>query len=757
MAPLVDPTVEGKPLDVQARRTMVTQKALASIDAVGQQVDNLYKVGALTKDNAKVALSGTVNELTQFATLQANGATKGIDFATLDTESKRNLVSNIQGQRAALQAQLVEATKGALDSADIDKMIAPALAQYDAAIDRITKGTEWEKSDAENQQQIAQIVAENNLLQSTVKLGETNIKVEDMATLSRVFKHAPGAVEASLGAAAGILFNSLKKNGGWTTLGGSQEDQGATARTVFQGIQNNLMNDNLSMEDTGKGGKTRLSEYDTTLKGLTREFVTDPDNVDVAVKDEALSLFADPAFLRYTTAGADAEALANSAAATGDYLRNEILPSLSDRLLSHVQMPILEKEKEAASLGFLDRLTMSPDELYAVRFRDENIPTNALINLIEMPEDVDGVNTIFRLKPEYANNPVAIREVSKLNRVYGKELNKIARAQAHINGGTDYAKGLNDVFANIGMSLPEKDLSLDLPEGGTTRTTSGGLEVTTFKDVDKDQVLATEDADNLAALEAELAQEQATFDAELDADLAALQKEIKGEEAQAAFNAFTDKIKGRLLDTSTGRAGREKSAPQTHEGDIPTAVPEKEHKASTFLLQDEGYSERLTANVPTSGSGLTVGGLDLSTDAEYKLDILEQAGVSPEWVAGARAASGAKGEEAQRVLDEIGAPPMSNAQIAEVQDRFVEDFVRPWYVRRIGEEAYQKIPAVVRAAYEALGFLNRGKNTAKAMKKGAETGDWSDALHELENYWEDGSAHNKERSDRVARLLRENI
>ena len=182
--------------------------------------------------------------------------------------------------------------------------------------------------------------------------------------------------------------------------------------------------------------------------------------------------------------------------------------------------------------------------------------------------------------------------------------------------------------------------------------------------------------------------------------------------------------------------------------------PGSEPTASNYLVDDEGYSEdkSMFVNVPSSNSGVTVAGIDLSVDGTTKLALLEK--YAPE-AAKYAPAVGKKGQEAEDVLAAQGELNLTDDQIKQIQDEYVTNVVRPKYEKLIGKRLYSTLHPQVRAAYEALGFLNIGPNTAKAIKQGLETDNWASAKKELRNYWSKSAdtPHNRERARRIIKLI----
>lgn len=181
-------------------------------------------------------------------------------------------------------------------------------------------------------------------------------------------------------------------------------------------------------------------------------------------------------------------------------------------------------------------------------------------------------------------------------------------------------------------------------------------------------------------------------------------------------------------------------------------------RATTHLITDEGYSERLPANVPADKSGITIGGLDLANGGDDTLKALQ--GILPDnTLAQLDAVKHLKGKAAKEALKNIPIK-LSNAQIEKAQQFYLDRNVIPVMKKRVGADAFTKMPPSIKEPLIALSFLNKGKTSAKALGEyinNPTKANYSKAYKEFDKYWasQANSEHNRARSHRVRDAITE--
>jgi len=185
--------------------------------------------------------------------------------------------------------------------------------------------------------------------------------------------------------------------------------------------------------------------------------------------------------------------------------------------------------------------------------------------------------------------------------------------------------------------------------------------------------------------------------------------------------------------------------------------------ATEFLIKDEGYSEKLPANVPKTPkgakeSGMTVGGLDLAHGDKKAIESSLSKVLPAETVKELMANSSKTGDDARDVLKDVEIK-LTNEDIRQVQEEYLTLVVDPQLEKALGDQ-YDTLPDSIKEPLRALSFLNVGPNSLKSLKKAFETGkdeDVEKAINNYESYWskEAGTPHNKARSQRVADAIRE--
>lgn len=171
----------------------------------------------------------------------------------------------------------------------------------------------------------------------------------------------------------------------------------------------------------------------------------------------------------------------------------------------------------------------------------------------------------------------------------------------------------------------------------------------------------------------------------------------------------------------------------------------------------EGYSEGLQINVPdTTGSGVTIAGLDIGSGAEGadgKLSILKDY-LSPEDYKLVESLKGLKGEEAQQALaklqdegkllkDGLG---LTQEDLNEITARQADKEIKDVY-KFIPKDKFAQLPLAVQRGVAGVEFNVHGPNSMKSVRKAIESGkteDWQAAANNYMNFFSGLGSPNKE-------------
>lgn len=180
--------------------------------------------------------------------------------------------------------------------------------------------------------------------------------------------------------------------------------------------------------------------------------------------------------------------------------------------------------------------------------------------------------------------------------------------------------------------------------------------------------------------------------------------------------------------------------------------------AAEKIAEDEGYSPKLTMNVPSNNSGITIAGVDLaefSGDKNNFLQMLEGFG-NPD-AAILKGAFNLKGDEAKKFIKDNNINiSLNKEQIKQIPLQTIDVYEKR-VINKIGEDNYKKLPNEIKTPLLALSWLNVGPNALKSLKKSIESGDkedWKETIYQYDNYWNKQTAHNRKRAKNVADAIR---
>lgn len=180
--------------------------------------------------------------------------------------------------------------------------------------------------------------------------------------------------------------------------------------------------------------------------------------------------------------------------------------------------------------------------------------------------------------------------------------------------------------------------------------------------------------------------------------------------------------------------------------------------AAKKIAKDEGYSSKLTMNVPSDDSGITIAGVDLakfSGDKNNFLKMLESFG-NPD-AAKLKGAFNLTGDAAKKFIKDNNIKiSLNEEQINQIPLQTIDPY-EEGIINKIGEDNYKKLPDEIKVPLLALTWLNLGPNSLKSMKQSIESGnkeDWKKTIYQYDNYWNRQSEHNRQRAKDVADAIR---
>lgn len=176
------------------------------------------------------------------------------------------------------------------------------------------------------------------------------------------------------------------------------------------------------------------------------------------------------------------------------------------------------------------------------------------------------------------------------------------------------------------------------------------------------------------------------------------------------------------------------------------------------IAKQEGYSESLPMNVPSTNSGITIAGVDLKavTNPEEVKDILAEY-IPKDKLEKLWQGRNLTGEAAKKYLEDNDI----SISLTEEQLSKIPAKVAPIYEAKLekglGKSNFDKLPASVKVPLVSLTWLNYGEKSVASLKKAIESENPKDikkAINMYENYWNKSTEHNQRRSQAVADALK---